>query len=423
MISTFAVMPLAYQSLGIERFGFWMALTSAMSFLAFTDLGIGNGLINAISGADAREDHALARAQFSTAFWMLSAIAVVLSSAFVPISLAVDWVDWFGLTVAPADRQDVTLSVIAAFACFAIQMPLAVASKARAGRQEMYLNSVFDALGSCAVVLTAFAVVRFCGGGLTMLVLCVSGIPALMALANFVYLLWQNPWLGPSLRDFSGAAARALLRVGSMFLILNICVAVGFTSDTLVAIRIFGPEVAAVFSVGLKLFSVCPTAVSICLVPLWPAYNEAMVRKDFDWVRGTFVRSVLLSLATSTVLALFLFFLANPLASAWLRSSIALPVSLLAAFSVWMPILTTGGALAMFLNGAGLVRFETAITVIFSAIALPAKILLSHALGPSGIIWATVISYGVFVVVPSAVVIPKFFRRNSQEQLERIPIR
>jgi O-antigen/teichoic acid export membrane protein len=411
MITTLAVMPMAYQSLGVERFGFWMALTSAVTFLAFADLGIGNGLINAIATADARENHVLARIQFSTAFSMLSAVAIVLAGVFVPIFLGVDWINWFNLMVTPSDRQDVRWSVVVAFACFAIQMPLTVASKARAGRQQMYLNSMFDAFGSCAVVFVMFAVVR-ARGNLTILVLCVSGIPAFMALSNFVCLLWQHPWLRPSLRYFSGAAARELLRVGSLFLLLNVCVAVGFTSDTLVAIRVFGPETAAVFSVGLKLFSICPTAASICLLPLWPAYSEAMLRKDFGWVRRTFVRSVVLSFAASTVLAVLLFFFANSLAAVWLRWNIVLPVSLLAAFAVWMPILAAGVALAMFWNGAGFVRFETAVTVIFSAVAFPAKILLSRAIGPSGIIWATVLCYSMFVVVPSAVVTPKFFRRT-----------
>jgi O-antigen/teichoic acid export membrane protein len=412
VITTLAVMPLAYGYLGVERFGFWVALTSATTFLAFADLGISNGLINAIATADARKDHALARVQLSTAFWMLAAIALILSAGFVPLFLGVDWSEWFRLTVTPANRHDVNWSIIAAFACFAIQLPLAVASKARAGRQEMYLNSLFEACGNCGIVLAVLAVVRL-DGGLPMLVLCVSGIPALALLANFIHLAWQNPWLKPSWRNFSGQAARSLLSVGSMFFLLNLAAAFAFTSDTVLAIRMFGPETAALFSIALKLFGVCQTAVSICLMPLWPAYSEAIGRRDIVWVRRAFARSTLLCFAAAAPLALFLFFLANPLASMWLQSSVALPTALLAAFAVWMVLQATGTSLGIFFNGAGLVRFETAIAVICAAVAFPTKILLSHAIGYSGIIWATVLCYTVFVLVPSVTVIPKFLRRAN----------
>src|SRR5690349_8533784 len=127
MLTTLMIIPFAYHYLGLERFGFWMALTSATSFLTFADLGIGNGLISAIAAADARNDREDARVEISTAFWMLSAVAIALSCAFIPLHRSLDWTDLFRLTIAPADREDVTWSVIAAFGCFAAKIPLDVA--------------------------------------------------------------------------------------------------------------------------------------------------------------------------------------------------------------------------------------------------------------------------------------------------------
>jgi O-antigen/teichoic acid export membrane protein len=409
MITTLALIPLAYGYLGVERFGFWVALTSATAFLAFADLGIGNGLINRIAEAEAREDYALAQVQLSTAFWMLCAIALGLGAAFVPLFLGIDWPTWFRLS-ASADPFEVNWSIIAAFSCFAIQIPLSVASKVRAGHQEGYLNSMFEAFGSCCMVAGVFAVVHW-GGGLAMLVLCASGVPALGSLANLVDLIWRKYWLRPSWRTFSPAAARNLLTVGSMFFLVNLSAAFTFTSDTVLAIRIFGPETAASFSIGVKLFGVGYTVAGICLLPLWPAYSEAMGRMDTDWVRRAFARSTLLSLAASALLALLLFFVANPLASLWLRTSVLLPVPLSAALAFWMVVQMIAMAVGIFFSGTGLIRFVTTIVVICAVVAFPAKILLSHAMGPSGIIWASVLSYVAFIIIPSAIVIPKFFRR------------
>jgi O-antigen/teichoic acid export membrane protein len=41
--------PLALHYLGAEAFGFWMTITGIMMFMAFADLGLGNGLQNRVA--------------------------------------------------------------------------------------------------------------------------------------------------------------------------------------------------------------------------------------------------------------------------------------------------------------------------------------------------------------------------------------
>ena len=54
---TFLVsVPLTYRYLGAERYGIWMVLISIIGAMSFADLGIGNGLMNAISEAYGKDD-------------------------------------------------------------------------------------------------------------------------------------------------------------------------------------------------------------------------------------------------------------------------------------------------------------------------------------------------------------------------------
>ena len=56
VLGSLIVMPLMLHSLGAERFGLWVTLTSLMAISALGDLGIGNGLINAISTTHGADD-------------------------------------------------------------------------------------------------------------------------------------------------------------------------------------------------------------------------------------------------------------------------------------------------------------------------------------------------------------------------------
>ncbi|MBK9684722.1 MAG: hypothetical protein IPO59_16085 [Betaproteobacteria bacterium] len=75
---TIVSIPLVLNSLGAERFGIWSTLASLVITLQFIDLGIGNGLINAVSEAHGRGDRAAIRRYFSSAVLALFGAALLL---------------------------------------------------------------------------------------------------------------------------------------------------------------------------------------------------------------------------------------------------------------------------------------------------------------------------------------------------------
>src|SRR5579862_3019396 len=52
---------LTFRYLGAERYGMWVTITSIVMMLNFADLGVNNGLINAIASAYGRNDREAAR--------------------------------------------------------------------------------------------------------------------------------------------------------------------------------------------------------------------------------------------------------------------------------------------------------------------------------------------------------------------------
>ena len=66
--------PLTVNYLGAERYGLWMAISSVLALMSFADLGLGNGLLNAISRANGRNSAEEAQVAVSSTFFILMTI-------------------------------------------------------------------------------------------------------------------------------------------------------------------------------------------------------------------------------------------------------------------------------------------------------------------------------------------------------------
>src|SRR5208337_4634406 len=108
---------LTLQYLGTERYGLWMSITSVVSLLVFADLGMGNGLLNAIAAAHGRDDIESEQKYVSSAFFVLFGIAVFLLGLF---GLAYPFVPWprvFNVS-SPLAAREAGPAVVVFLVCF-----------------------------------------------------------------------------------------------------------------------------------------------------------------------------------------------------------------------------------------------------------------------------------------------------------------
>jgi hypothetical protein len=75
--------------------------------------------------------------------------------------------------------------------------------------------------------------------------------------------------------------------------------------------------------------------------------------------------------------------------------------SLLLGFYIFVLIANYGGVMSTFLNSGPLLSKQLRMIGFASVSSVLLKIFLSFKFGVSGIIWATVIGYGIFYIVPS----------------------
>jgi O-antigen/teichoic acid export membrane protein len=398
---------------GSERYALWATITSTVTLLVFADFGIGNGLLNAISESDGKNDSETVVSHISTGFFVLLAVALFGILSLWLLYPFVPWAKIFNLT-SPVAIQEAGPAAAVFIVCFLAQLPLGVVQRIQLGFQEGFFTQIWSIAGSLIGLAGLFAVIHF-RAGLPFLVLAVAGAPVLAGLLNTVT-VFEGRWpsLRPRLDHISRAAAQRILHLGFLFFVMQIAGAVGYQTDNLIIAQVLGANAVAQYAVPFRLFAIIPAVLAMVIAPLWPAYAEASSRGDVGWVKATFGRSMLLALAITIPANLLLVVLGRPIIRLWVGPQIVPSFLLLAGLASWAILSGISGALAMFLNGIGFIRVQAICSVFMAVSNVGLSIYLTRHIGISGVIYGSLVSQILCVFIPCGVFLPRVLAKIGQ---------
>jgi O-antigen/teichoic acid export membrane protein len=311
----------------------------------------------------------------------------------------VHWNSLFHLK-GEANERMISHAVAAAYAVFLVGLPAGLAARFLAGYQETKISNVFSAIGALANLTAVILIVRMHGG----VVLMVAGSSGAMVATNLGCLAWlwfrHKPWLAPTFRRFHGRSVRPLLQSGSEFFILQLTALIVFNSDNFVIAHFLGPAQVTPYSVTWKLVGYA-AALQIVITPaLWPAYAEAYVRRDFQWMRRT-LHYVMLSTmgVAATCCAVFIGW-GRTIIRLWAGPAAVPSQTLIVLMCIWILISTFTANTATVLIATSETKLQAWLSVVAAAINLAASIWLVRTIGLPGVILGTILSYVFVLIVP-----------------------
>jgi O-antigen/teichoic acid export membrane protein len=408
--------PLTFRYLGAERYGIWMVLVSIIAAMGFADLGIGNGLMNAVSEAYGKDDRPLAKEYVTSAFALMLCIAAFLAVAGAVGYPFLPWLQLFNVR-SEAVAAEGAKAFLVLYGSFVVSIPLGVITRAQAGLQKGYASQIVNAIGNI-LSLGAMLVVIWLHGILAWLVFAsvFGGIVA--TVLNGWLLFRQHPWLAPSWHAFRRRSANKILKLGLMFFVMQCAFAVAFSSDNIVIAQVLGETAVATYAVPQKLFSVIPMLISMGLIPLWPAYGEALARGDVAWVRKTFISSLWLASAIAVPLCALLVLTGPWILRVAVGKSLHAPISLLVTLAVWGVVSGVGGVTSVLLNGAGVMKVQTIVAVIASLSNLALSIFFTRRFGVMGVCLGSIIAQLLITLPVCSFLIRDLFRRLAEAKTE-----
>ena len=386
--------PLTVNYLGAERFGLWMTVSSLIAYLGFADFGMSVGVLNAIAEAKGKEDLASAQKYVSSGFFMLAAVGMVTLAMFGLVYPFLPWPRLFNVTSALAARE--SGPALAAFVfCFAINLPLGVVQRVQLGYQEGFASNLWQIAGSVLGLAAVLLAIQF-KAGLPWLVLGMAGMPALVTLANWLhYFRVTRPALFPRIQMFEWTTSRKLWQTGLILMFLQVLALNWYHTDNLVIAQISGAAAVAGYAVVQRLFSIT-LAAQFAIMPLWPAYGEALARNDFAWAQRTLNRALLLSVLVTGALAIPLLVLAKPIVTVWMHAQFVPSFFLMAGCALLNVLVIVAGNLSCLLVHGDMLKKQVGFYAAASLTALLLKIVLMPRWGVAGVVWASNIAFGVF---------------------------
>lgn len=410
-IAVLVTLPIARASLPPDLFGVWMMLSSLVAFMAFADLGIGNGVLNQSTRAKATGDAELLRRTLASGYVVTGGVGCLLFAS---------WLVWSSFSIEPtilagsvsAENRSEVLRALSYFAfIFAVNIPASLILRLQLGMQQGYFNGLNQIV--CSVMsMLLIPLALYHGGGVPELILATIGVQATVNVVNSLVWLNFHDMLGVRFwrRSVDMLSVSLLLRTGVIFFFLQLSAAFAFQSDSIVITHTLGQGEYGDFAVVQKLFLFVSMLLSAALVGLWPAFGDAIASQNKDWVRKALVRGAAIT-ATVAIIAVGVLAISMPwILRNWMHSTINLSWGLVYALAAWTVIDAVAGVFAAYMNGANLLRVQLVFAVGMALTAFATKWILTPVLGTAGAVLSTILAY-CLVSVPGQVYI--FKRRVS----------
>ena len=404
LLLSLVVTPVAINRAGSTTYGLFAALTAFATLLAFSDFGIGNGVIRelvavrakaaSVTGDTARDVAAVEGPITATALMLVSVLGVAIATIGVAAAFVLPWRSF--LNAPSADTTSLRYGVIAVAVCTGCTVPGALAQKIYLARQRSAQAGLWAAAAGVAASV-ALLVVVLGNHRLPLMVAAALGAPAAVGVAALV---WLARTRAVSFRtdQMSLAVAKTLIKSGRLFAVLQFVAIMNFEIDNLIVARILGPTKVTQFAATSGLFAIPLALATMFFTPLWSAFGDAVALQDVEWVRKAYRRSTVTALRILVPTAVLLVLLGRPAVHAWTRGAVHAPLSLLVALALWLVVYGFNQPQAMLLNALHAERFQIWGASANLVVNFSLSIVFTMQFGVSGPIWGTLTAQVCVVV-------------------------
>lgn len=375
-----------------------MTLNSLLLALTFLDLGIGNGVLNATSESYGINSKKNAQQVVSTGFIQLLVISFIYILLLLLSMPIINYANLFKISDEITRTQLTSIFLLSA-SLICLQIPFLLTQKVLAAYQELSTANLWILLSSLTTTIL-IVVLPTLSNQFIWFVLAGFATPLAILILSFLHLFkFSRSWLWPQIKFFNTRTSISLLKQGGLWTWFQSISFLAISADNLIISILSGPESVGPYAAITKIYTALVIAQMLS-APLWPAYVEALNKGDFRWASRTFNRILFLFLAIGLTGAVLIITLTPTIIRAWLGEDLIPDFSTILGFGAWCLIANAFSAISSLMANSHMLKRLTMIVTIAIAVSFPLKLLLFPMLGISGLIWSTVIGYGL-IFIPS----------------------
>jgi O-antigen/teichoic acid export membrane protein len=349
------VVPFLFRYLGKEIYGVYELLGVFAVWVGMGNSGLTSGLMNFLVVCYAEHDYKKARELISTFLVASIVLLGVLALAGFAAAFTVPWARLLKLS-AGSETQGLPWAAALTIVCSLLMVFCGILDAVYGAFQNFAAISFWDAM-SKIVATCAVVGVTYTQMGLTGAILAGIGIPAAIKLAG-VFDLFRHrlPEVRPRFGLYRSQYLRPLLVDGALLLVGGAAFGGVFQIDKMFLGVISGSAVVAQYSILAKLYLSAFGMYSLIFRLLWPAFGEAIHRKDFDWVKKWLMLALILGVLIVTLASGLLLFFGKWIFRVWLgkggNGGLVPSIPIVIGFTSWFLVYMWASSYSTVLNAA-----------------------------------------------------------------------
>lgn len=407
------VVRISLNKLGTETYGLWMTVTSFFTIFTFADLGLGSGLQTRLSRLYGSNNRKESQILISSTFIVLSLITILILIIFFAFFVNVDWIK---LMNAKSEKTiEVVGYVVLAIVISKISnIPLGLVQRVQFAFQEGYISNIWNCASSILSLVTVYILSKLNIAPIS-IIWGSAFSPIFVSILNyFSYFYMENPELKPNIKLFDKKEANSILRIGISFMLLSILTTLGLSMDSYIVGRNYGLDSVTPYSIGYRIATVMGVATSMLSMPLWSANGEALANKEFLWIKKTTQKMSLISLGITILGSLIFLVFGNELIKLWLNNDLNISFLLMSGLLFMQIIQSYISPYFMVLNGAGIVKKQIYMFLLYTPISIVLKYILSVYFEVSIIPWTGAFLYALLIAIPTYIMARNVYNKRSK---------
>lgn len=397
LLCSLIIVPITLNYLNNEVYGIWLTISSILYWIAFFDIGLGNGMRNYLTQAISQNDYTIARSYISTSFILLCGIAVIMGIIATIVLSILDMNVLFNTTTLPDHQLRIALCVAVIFTL--IQFVLKNIGLIFVALQKYAIYDLLSVSGQVLALFIIYILTKTTTSNLIYIVMAFTILPVMVYSLAAIPVFIKYPQLKPTIKCINMNYAHNIVGKGLGFFLIQItsCLII-YGSSNLFITRFYGPESVTTYNIAYKYFYMLAIGYTIIVAPMWNAYTDAYVKGDTDWIRKTFHHAI--SIWGLTVIAgAIMLSISSFCYNLWVGDTVTVPLSVSLYVFAYICAFNFNCCVTALINGLNKIRVQIYTSFIFTIVYLFVVMNYGGKYGINSIIGAMAACYCLMAVI------------------------
>lgn len=398
-----------------EVLGVWFTMLSVLTWILNCDMGIGNGLRNQLVYAINERDWDKTKKYISSSYIFLFGVAFLILIFVEVLGRFISWNSIFNISPEIVDTFSFTTAIQILLAAIVLQFVLRLATSILYALQEAFVPGLLNLTTN--VLMLVFVIISNVTGKnnniVSMATAYLFAVNIPLVIATIWIFVYKIPEARPSSTHFRKDYALSILKVGTVFLWLQlISMVVDNTNNYMITLFIDNSAVVE-FQIYNKIFSLPVTMIMLLTTSLWSTITKAKAENNWDWIERSY-NKFLLIVALLSGLEFIIIIPLQWIFNIWLGDrTIPVNYSIAFVFALYGTMMSLRIILANYSNGLCELRIQAIYMTIGAIVNIPLAYLFSRIFRSYvAIVIANILSMIPFCIAQMAWC-QKYFRKHK----------